>query len=113
LMNAAAEMFIGSHDFRPFSGNTALSENTLRTVKSCSFTKQGNLATFLVVADGFLYNMVRVMVGVLLEVNGRRMEISDIRKIFDSGIRTDRCITAPPQGLYLDKVFYHIEEINE
>ena len=112
LLNEAAQCFVGTHDFRPFSGNTSMEENTVRTVYSASFTKKEKIATFLVTADGFLYNMVRIMVGVLLEVNGNRLTKEDILEIFETGIRTRRCITAPAKGLYLDRVFYSFGELD-
>lgn len=113
LLGEAALHFVGTNDFRPFSGNNNPDDNTVRTVYRFSVSRKGSLVSFLVVADGFLYNMVRIMVGVLLEINDNRLQIEDIDRIFEGNTRTKRCITVPPVGLYLDRVFYSLGELDE
>lgn len=105
-----AQHFIGTHDFVPFSGNKRATEDTVRTVFSFSVEREENLVTFLVEADGFLYNMVRIMVGTLLSVSRNKLCEADIDRIFESGVRPNECFTAPAEGLYLDKVFYEFED---
>jgi tRNA pseudouridine38-40 synthase len=109
-IRSAAARFVGTHDFKPFSGRKVTVTDTVRTVYSFDVQKKGPLVSFSVTADGFLYNMVRVMVGTLLSVVHERITKDDIDAIFDSGERAAVCVTAPPEGLYLDRVFYGFED---
>ena len=77
-----------------------------RNVKSFSVTRDGELVTMKVEADGFLYNMVRIMVGTLLAINEGKLEPEAISEILESGDRSRAGKTARPEGLYLDYVYY-------
>ncbi len=83
-------------------------EDTVRTVFDASVHREGDLVVFTVSADGFLYNMVRIMVGTLLSVNEGKLSPTDIPDIISSRDRNRAGITAPPHGLYLDEVFYDL-----
>ena len=109
-LHRTAQQFVGTHDFTPFSGSKRNEGNTVRTVFSYDVDRKGKFVVFSVEADGFLYNMVRVMVGSLLSVARGKLTANDIRKIFESGIRPNECFTAPASGLYLDRVFYNPED---
>ena len=112
-LNEAAQYFVGTHDFRPFACSKNSREDTFRTVYSCHLYREGKTVHFVVTADGFLYNMVRIMVGTLLEIHSKRLEPEDISRILETQIRIGRCVTAPAKGLYLDRVYYSPEEMNE
>ena len=77
-----------------------------RTVKCCSVSREGPLVTFRVEADGFLYNMVRIIVGTLLRVNEGKISLDQVRRALEERNRSLAGITAPACGLYLDEVFY-------
>ncbi|MBQ4091095.1 MAG: tRNA pseudouridine(38-40) synthase TruA [Clostridia bacterium] len=105
-MNAAAQHFVGEHDFSAFMAQGSAVQSTVRNVKYASVTKEGNVVTFKVAADGFLYNMVRIMTGTLLSVAQGKTEPCDIEKIIMSRDRSKAGMTAPAQGLYLNLVIY-------
>ena len=108
-MNLAKEycnLLIGKHNFEAFSSINRTVKDTIRTVYDCHIEANDNTIDFFVKADGFLYNMVRIMVGTLLEFSAGKITSDDIKEAFETGERTLLGITAPPQGLYLEKVFY-------
>lgn len=106
FLNSQAQAFCGTHDFNAFcaSGSSVLS--TVRTVKSFSVTRQNENVIMSVQADGFLYNMVRIMVGTLTDITLGRIKPDAIPEIIASCERKNAGVTAPPQGLYLNRVFY-------
>ncbi|MBP3793395.1 MAG: tRNA pseudouridine(38-40) synthase TruA [Ruminococcus sp.] len=105
-LDRAAKDFIGEHDFKAMCSAECTKDNTVRTIKSFDVHRQGDMVTFTVSGDGFLYNMVRIMVGTLLFINEGKLEQGDIPRIIQSRDRTKAGRTVPPQGLYLNKVFY-------
>jgi len=105
-LDSAAKVFIGEHDFKAMCSAECTKDNTVRTIKSFDVHRQGDMVTFTVSGDGFLYNMVRIMVGTLLFINEGKLEQGDIPRIIQSRDRTKAGRTVPPQGLYLNKVFY-------
>ena len=106
LMDRAAAFFVGRQDFAAFCGAGSDVEDTVRTVRRCEVRRQGDLVTFTVEGDGFLYNMVRIMVGTLLEVADGRLQVEDIPVILQSKDRSKAGPTAPAKGLCLEEVFY-------
>lgn len=106
LLDDAAKAFVGTHDFKGFCCADCDKENTTRTVYDFSVSRNGDIISMKVSADGFLYNMVRIMVGTLLYINEGKLSKEDIVKLFDSRDRTKAGVTVPPHGLYLNKVFY-------
>ena len=77
-----------------------------RTVTKAEVKREGDLVTFTVAADGFLYNMVRIMVGTLLRVAQGKLEPRDVERILEAKDRNAAGPTAPPYGLFLNRVFY-------
>ena len=77
-----------------------------RTVFDAKVTREGDMVKFTVSADGFLYNMVRIMVGTLIRVQEGKLKPEDIPQILEKKDRAFAGPTAPPEGLYLNKVFY-------
>lgn len=105
-MNAAASHFCGKHDFSAFMASGSKVESTVRTIKYARVERQGDTVTFTVAADGFLYNMVRILTGTLIYVARDRIKPDDIPKIIDSNDRSLAGVTAPAEGLYLNRVEY-------
>lgn len=105
-MNVAAQHFVGRRDFSACMASGSTVVDTTRTVMAACVVREGNLVLFRVRADGFLYNMVRIMAGTLMEVAYGKIAPSDIPARLDSLDRTRMGRTAPAEGLYLNCVFY-------
>lgn len=105
-MDQAAARIVGRHDFRAFMASGSKIVDTVREIYSCGVERDGDTVTVSVVGNGFLYNMVRIIVGTLIAVSEGKLEISDIEKIIESKDRKNAGATAPPQGLYLYDVRY-------
>lgn len=107
LLNRSAAHYLGSHDFSSFCtlDSREIGDFT-RTVTRSEVTRQGDMVLFTVAADGFLYNMVRIMVGSLLRVQQGKFGPDDIAGIIDSRDRSCAGPTAPACGLFLNRVFY-------
>ena len=106
-MRRAARLLKGRHDFAALSANPMRPvETTVRTISKLSVTKRGNLLTIAVVADGFLYKMVRSIVGALVKVGEGRMTVEELQKLVKAKKRTALVETAPAHGLFLWRVFY-------
>ena len=101
-----AQQFVGTHDFASFCASGASVKTTVRTVYSFHVERCGNLVTFTVCGNGFLYNMVRNMVGTLLDIQRGKIQKDSIAGILAACDRTKAGMTAPSQGLYLNRVFY-------
>ena len=109
-MKKAARIFLGRHDFKGFCASGSSIKDTKRTIKELAIKKINLFATDLisieVEADGFLYNMVRNIVGTLVEVGRGRFQPSRIKKIIKSKDRSLAGPCVPAKGLYLVKVIY-------
>ncbi len=110
-MNDAAGCFVGKQDFRAFMASGSKIEDTVRTIYRCSVVRDGDLVRIRVAADGFLYNMVRIIAGTLAEVGHGRRTKAELRAAIDSKDRKNSGQTAPPEGLYLSEVFYPKGEV--
>ena len=106
MMQKAAEKFIGKFDFSTFMSEGSDVEDTVRCVTSLSVERVGDLIEIRISADGFLYNMVRIIVGTLTEVAFGRISPDNIPEIIASRDRSRAGMTAPAEGLYLNKVIY-------
>ena len=105
-MNEAAGYFCGKHDFCSYMAQGSKIVDTVREIKYAKVYREGDFIVFKVAADGFLYNMVRIMTGTLLLVAQGKIEPCDIEKITDSKDRKNAGSTAPACGLYLNRVEY-------
>ncbi|MDD3192702.1 MAG: tRNA pseudouridine(38-40) synthase TruA [Oscillospiraceae bacterium] len=105
-LQPVCEMLCGTHDFRGFCSSKTDQENTVRTVYRCEVERQGDLVILTIEGDGFLYNMVRIIVGTLLRVNEGKLGMEQVRRALEERDRSLAGITAPACGLYLDEVFY-------
>ena len=110
-LNQEAQAFVGNHDFTSFCTLDKREKGDFtRTVKYFTVQREGDLVTFTVAADGFLYNMVRIMVGTLLAMNNGRIPFGTLSDIIKAENRKAAGPTAPACGLYLNKVFYDDHE---
>lgn len=106
-MQEAGRYFEGMHDFTTFSSAKASAKGSkVRTLVEVSCHQHGSLLEFVLRGHGFLYNMVRIIVGTLLEVGRERLEPDEVRSLFDGKDRQLAGDTLPPQGLYLWNVRY-------
>lgn len=109
-MQQAASLLIGEHDFQSFCAANAQVLTTVRTIYSCEIRKEGDLILIRVRGNGFLYNMVRIIAGTLIEVGSGMREPESISEILDLKDRKKAGPTAPPHGLTLVKIIYKNEE---
>ncbi len=112
LLNQACSHFLGEHDFVGFSSSGSSVTDTVRTISECYVKRVGDDIIFSITGNGFLYNMVRIIVGTLLYVNEGKISPCEIEDIIYSKNRSRAGVTAKPHGLYLNKVFYSKGENN-
>ena len=112
VMDRAARMFEGTHDFAAVRSVGTNVKSTVRTVYYCYVTRSGELLELKVCANGFLYNMVRAITGTVLYAAEGKLTPEDIPVILDAGNRTLAGPTAPPGGLYLTHVWYEDDRLN-
>lgn len=105
-LNRAAAGYVGTHDFTTFCAARAKEGDPVRTVRRSELVRQGDTVVFSVEADGFLYNMVRIMAGTLLQVAFGRFSPEDIPRMLAARSRSAAGPTAPARGLFLNRVFY-------
>ena len=109
-MREAADLLVGTHDFKSFCANKHMKKSTVRTIYEITFEEENGILYIRYRGDGFLYNMVRIMTGTLIEIGlGERMP-SQILTAFDGLDRSLTGFTAPAQGLFLVDVYYPVEE---
>ena len=107
LLKAAAKKFVGQHDFRTFAANRGKrEENTIRTIRSVTVRKRGPEIKIEISGEGFLYKMVRLMVGAMVRVALQQMAVTEIDARLKSGRHDSARFTAPAEGLYLIRVWY-------
>ena len=106
LMKEAAKYFLGKHDFKAFKTNGSSVKTSVRTINGLELELKGDVIKIFVSADGFLYNMVRIIVGTLIEVGKGKIKPEDIESIIKNGDRSKAGPCVPPNGLVLEKVFY-------
>lgn len=107
-MERAAELFVGEHDFAAFcrAEGKARVKSTVRTICSLDISRGNGICEIKVCGNGFLYNMVRIIAGTLIYVSEGRRSLDDIRRALETGDRSLAGVTMPPEGLYLNEVFY-------
>ena len=110
-MKKASKYFEGEHDFKAFKASGTSSKSSIRTIYKANVTKRGDRIYIELTGNGFLYNMVRIISGTLLEVGLGKIKPEEILEIIDSKKREKAGKTLPPQGLYLVEVKY--EEKNQ
>ncbi len=98
-MNEAAQCLVGQHDFTSFASKKSQVNSFVRTIHEISVRKEGDIITLRVTGNGFLYNMVRIIAGTLIQIGAGRLEKSDMERILLSCDREEAGPTAPPEGL--------------
>ena len=106
FLSEQAEMFVGTHCFDSFCAAGSSVEDTERTVMRACVEREGDMVIFRVEADGFLYNMVRIMVGTLIDISRGKIPPDSIDRIISAKNRAAAGYTAPAHGLYLNKINY-------
>lgn len=109
-MRQAAALAEGTHDFAAFMSVGSAIEDTVRTVHWFRVWREGEWITCHICADGYLYNMVRILVGTLVEAGAHRMAPEEMTAVLASRDRARAGDTAPAKGLFLSKVNYRFEE---
>lgn len=105
-LNRETQHFLGTHDFAGFCSVKSDVEDTTRTITRAEVKRDGDIVTFTFEGDGFLYNMVRIMVGTLLFINEGKIGEGELTEVIASRDRTRAGRTAPAKGLYLNRVNY-------
>lgn len=105
-LNKEAQAFVGKYDYIGFCSSKSDVEDTVRDVKAFKVWREGDFVYFKVEADGFLYNMVRIMIGTLLFVAEGKIKSGELKEIILSKDRKRAGKTVSPKGLYLNKVNY-------
>lgn len=105
-MKKATEFLVGEHDFKSFCENKHMKKSTVRRIDSIDFTLKDGILWIDFTGNGFLYHMVRILTGTLLEIGDGKRKPEDISAILQAKSRPAAGFTAPAQGLYLVEVFY-------
>lgn len=105
-MQKAGEYILGTHDFSAFCSSKTTVPDFERTIYNFNITKDGDLYIFEITGNGFLYNMVRIIVGTMVDVGRGKILPSDVKKIIDQKDRANAGKTMPAKGLALKKVEY-------
>ena len=106
-MQKAVTYFVGEHDFSSFKSSGTSSKSSVRIIYDANVEKDGEKVKISLTGNGFLYNMVRIISGTLVEVGLNNIEPEDIPKIIEAKNRQMAGKTLPPQGLFLMKVEYN------
>ncbi|WP_317367534.1 tRNA pseudouridine(38-40) synthase TruA [uncultured Tyzzerella sp.] len=107
-MKLATKYFLGEHDFKAFCATGSMSKTTVRTIYDLTINKQDGIITIEITGNGFLYNMVRIIVGTLIDVGHNRKQPEDIKDIIASKDRQKAGKTASACGLTLYKIYFDI-----
>lgn len=106
LLGTCAKALVGEHDFACYVASGASNTTTIRTIYSASFERVGEYVFFRITGNGFLYNMVRILVGTMLEVATYKRPLQNFVQSLNGGKRADVGRTAKACGLYLESVCY-------
>ena len=109
-MQREADSLLGTHDFAAFAASGSVARSTVRTIYRAQVTRRGDEVTLLVLGDGFLYNMMRIIAGTLAEVGTGKRPEGAIDRAIATGDRLALGQTAPARGLTLEAVLYEGDE---
>ncbi len=105
-MRACLPYFIGTHDFKSFMGPKTRVKDTIRTIYTMKLEENGEFIDFVIEGNNFLRHMIRIMIGTIIFVGLGRIEVEEIPKIIEAKNRRSAGLTAGPEGLFLEKVYY-------
>lgn len=110
-VEAAAAAFLGTHDFRAFRGKGCQQISTIKSVQTVSVNREaieaGQRVNIVIEGNGFLKNMVRIMVGTLIDIGRGKLSVDTVQRALAAGRREEAGLTAPAKGLVLDSVFFN------
>ena len=106
-MRKAADILEGTHDFKAFTSTKKGKKSTVRTIESITIEKNNDVITLTYKGDGFLYHMVRILSGTLIEVGLSERSVGSVGEALESMERKNAGILAPAKGLTLIEVLYH------
>ncbi|MGL4914504.1 MAG: tRNA pseudouridine synthase A, partial [Romboutsia sp.] len=106
LMKEASKLLVGEHDFTSFASSKSKKKSNVRTIHSIEIQQNNDIIEIYVEGDGFLYNMVRIIAGTLIDAGLRRKSMNDIKYMIEAKDRSIASDTAPSKGLHLYKVKY-------
>jgi tRNA pseudouridine38-40 synthase len=106
IMKSAASQFVGTHDFAAVRSVGTETKTTVRTIYYCDIERNGQEITMKVCADGFLYNMVRAIMGTVIYCAEGKIDPKDIPMLLETRDRRLTGPTVPPQGLYMSHIWY-------
>jgi tRNA pseudouridine38-40 synthase len=109
-MRLAARSFAGMKDFRSFTDDDPEEKSTKVFIDDFRIEEAGDLVLFRVCGSHFLWKLVRRLVGVIVEAGRGRLAVEEVPRLFDSGTDIPAKLTAPPSGLFLEKVYYGEEQ---
>ncbi|MBE6952278.1 MAG: tRNA pseudouridine(38-40) synthase TruA [Ruminococcaceae bacterium] len=112
-MDTAARLICGKRDFKVFMATGSIVKDTCRNVWDCRVEERDGVAEITISADGFLYNMVRIIAGTLVAVSDGKIVVDEIPELIERGDRTKAGVTLPPHGLYLNRIWYASGEASE
>ena len=105
-LKVACETLAGKHDFGSFKASGSSAQNPVRTISNIDFFETDSGLTFIFTGDGFLYKMVRMMMGYILNVGGGRKSIETLAEVLETPSGEHTNLVAPAEGLCLKEVFY-------
>ncbi len=105
-MQDACKYFIGEYDFKAFCATKSYAKTTIRTIYNLNIENKENFITIKITGNGFLYNMVRIITGTLIDIGMQKKPPSCIKEIINSKNRANAGATASAKGLYLYKIYY-------
>lgn len=106
LMKKAAEYLIGKHDFMSFCANKKMKKSTVRTITKLDISEKDGIIRLDFYGNGFLYNMIRIIMGTLIEAGFGKRKPEDVKRIIEAKDRKEAGYLAPAKGLFLEEVFY-------
>ena len=106
LMKVASQEFIGKHNFNAFRSSACEAPNPIRNLNSANISQEDEIIKLNFSAQAFLHNQVRIMVGTIVQIGFKKLDVDSICKALQTGRRQDAGVTAPPDGLYFVKVLY-------
>ena len=106
LIKEALEQFVGTHDFSSFQSAACTNQNTIKTIESIEISQKDEEIWIDIKGNGFLYNMIRIIVGTLIELSEGKIQLEELKDIFDAKDRHQAGFTAPANGLTLLEVYY-------
>ena len=108
LMDEACKVLLGTHDFAAFAAAGGSAKTTVRTITEIRVERTGEEVLLTVSGNAFLYNMVRIIAGTLIDIGHGKLPPEALQKALDTGDRLQLGVTAPPSGLELTRIFYDL-----